>query len=286
MLNNDSSDGIEITKILKSCNCTETRISSNYVQPGEKIELTAIVDIADTRPLGDFVSNVSVEWKSSNGNISGATHLSIKGRIVSLVGLSHTFIDFEEINARNPAPTRILTIRKGEADLRWDSIKVSTDEPDLLVAAKKVAEETFEVSITPKPQENPIGEYQRNLFIEILDGPGLVKRIALPVRAKFVGPVKVTPPSLFFGVVKPNSVKEGSFTLESSDSDLKLLSVNKSGIENISISQHFEGGKKIIFSYKALMDGIRTKNSKLIVVTQTAQGQNKISIPIIALIKE
>jgi hypothetical protein len=276
---------ITITGVSKSCSCTSAEFSKEILAPGDSGELSATIETHGR--LGSLESVVQLSWKSEDGKTNATEALSIRADIQALAIMSPWSADLGLIDSKSETRHVIFTVRRGKADVKWNTISVRCEQATTEVVQKD--NDTFEVIASFDPSTLPIGRFKDEMEITLLDQGTLVgDSLAASLAAEITGPFKVTPKSLFFGVVPLQKEFSGSFTMTTKDETFEFVSITSSNPDVLVAECTERSSNRLSFNYrgKALRAGNLSGKFNVQVRAADPVDSQDIIVPFVAFGKD
>ncbi len=188
---------VHIASVRVTCGCTTPRIEKDTLKTYEKGAITAHIN--SDRFLGKQASTITVTIDKPQ---YAQVQLNVKVDIFSDVLLKPSSVAFGGVPQGSSAERTISAQYAGRSD--WRIVEVRSGTPHLTGMVTETARQggriTYDLNVV-LAKDAPIGYLSE--FVWLITNDPQTKHIPVPVEGQVVGPVSVSPASLFFGVVQP-----------------------------------------------------------------------------------
>jgi cytochrome c biogenesis protein CcdA len=216
---NSGNETLRIDKVGASCGCSKAETSVKEVQPGESGYIEVGFNTAGYR--GKQVKWVYV---SSNDPKNPTTQLKLMGNVKIEVEIKPRVIFLGEVSKHSPKTERFEIIQRGEEELVIDKIKTASDYLAIDSVGKKgVAKKAYSIEFTLQ-KGAPAGNF--NSRIEVYTNLERKSRILIPVQAKIIGDIQLSPERLMFRM-PAETERTVSVTLSTTGDNFKVLRVEE-----------------------------------------------------------
>lgn len=233
-----------IQKVIPSCGCTASSVSSDTIPPGGEGKIK--VEFDTTGFSGEKLKTVRV---LTNDLDEPAPLLSIKGIITPDVIVEPQSVFFGDIpkgaGVSKASKEVLVKIREG-AEARIVNIKPMS--PYLLVKEVQGSDQqkTFQVSLDPAA---PVGEFRDRVIIELAKGK--IASMNVPVFASIKGTLSLKPPQVSFGVIEGKDPLTRNVKLENHGE--AAVSIREIKVKDAAVSASYktiEQGKTYVIQIK------------------------------------
>ena len=282
IIKNYSQESIDITKINRSCGCTEVKASSTTLRPNESSKLYITVDTSGK--LGNITVYAGIEWKSQKNHVMGTNNVLISAKVTQIVKMSPETINLGQINAGSKIVLTKFTLTHEGSDTQWDDINLRSD--GFKFTKSKLASGDFSVNAQFDPSMLPIGVYKPQIKLDLLNSnQNIVRTYTIPFQAEIVTNLTINPSYLYFSVLPTNAKRTGDISLQSSDS-LRFESLNSSNPSLFKAVIEKNASNRLVFHYNFFSGGQTGNKSGILSLWIDIKGQRKnIIIPYIAYVK-
>ena len=213
-IHNSDKRAVTVRRVLTSCTCTVTELSSKHIAAGGCAFATLMYK-AGERPDDDrrqLVLTFEEPW-------ARPIALTVTARIRRPLTLSLDQISFGRI-AQGYSSTNVLQV-ENFSDKDWTSISttcnaqwITTSAPRLQKTPKAMDQprQAWQIDVTATPDKSAVGECNADLVV-VPAGVDVPEAQQVHLSADFAAPIVASPAQLFFGEVKPGRTYKASTTL-------------------------------------------------------------------------
>lgn len=216
---------IRIVSILKSCSCTQAVLGAEMLEPGAGTYLE-LASVGAGR--GMFENKVQLKWRINGTPEEHLSTIVIRGRVVDFLESESDIQDLGKI-PQDGEPREIASVlKKGDAVLEWDGLKVSCEDKRVRGAVERLDANTYRLRLVLDPAGLPMGRYKTRIRVAgTLKGKELRDFKVLEVESEITGHLKISPPTLYWGAVASNANPKTMLIIQSDlPGALELVSVN------------------------------------------------------------
>lgn len=273
---NNGSAELEIRKILPACGCTAAVVSSEKIAAGQSTRLKVRFDTGGFR--GYKVKTIRVFTNDPNSN---SIVFSLKGTVEPTIVLSPTRVQFGSIR-KGASPVQEIAISSTRRDLVIAEVRPRSD----LLKIEKLTDSAgmrFRVKLDPAA---PLGIFRSRIALQTNDPVSPV--VNVPVYAKVLGDLKLSPSGLSFGLIEApiTAPLTQSVSLASqSEKPISILSL-ESDHPNISATYKVvEPGKRFTLDVTVSGNIVGALRGKIKITTDHDDpSQQELLLPVYAII--
>jgi hypothetical protein len=191
---NVGDDTLKISKVRASCGCSKAEASTNKIPPGRFGEIEVAFKTGGY--LGRQTKNISVY---SNDPTNPVVKLQLKGEVKMEVEVRPSYLSFGSIPKHTQATGQFEVIQRGEQELIIE--RVTTNKESLKIDSVEKQERGGKNIYSVKVSFNgdaPVGNLLER--VEITTNLERRKTILVPVRARILGDIQLSPERLMFKV--------------------------------------------------------------------------------------
>jgi len=177
-IKNQGNEPLRIVKVEHSCGCTEAKASKEVIAPGETAKISGTLD-AENR-VGEFGSQIAVTYKQGSNDTVLNVLFKVGAKAVTVLNIPSQ-LDLGSTLLGQLGQTQTFELTRGEADLKWDTIKVVSTKTKAVT--KKVSETKWNLIVTP-PLGDVIGTYRDDISLVLTNQAAVIEKISLPATWK------------------------------------------------------------------------------------------------------
>lgn len=226
---------VAVTRIQQSCTCTSANVDHPIIAPSDACLLKVVVS---PNGPGRLLSEAAVQWTAKSG-VTGVLKVYIAANITKPIRCDPVALDLGEVDVRGGAietELQLALLAKG-----WGCDKLMIEGGRIDVSQRQIDGNKVILKAKFDPKGLPIGAYKGEItVVPISNGQTVVGQIAIPVRAKLIGPFIAEPRSIYFGIVPPDGEKRGEFSIKATNGGkigLESIRADGEGVEVIRLQQ-------------------------------------------------
>jgi len=201
VLKNPLQEPLHIASVTASCTCTtlDVDMEKSVLQTYEKFEITVRLrgDMYDGQRNATITVVIDQPHRAE-------IHLNVRGEIRTDLKVAPDFIDFGNV-ALEKGQSRTLTVTYSGSNSQWRIVDVRCENEfiraDITPDFTNISQKTFKVNVS-LDKSAPHGTIRDHLFLMTNDTASR-REIPIAVRATVGTVLRVSPPTVFLGVLQP-----------------------------------------------------------------------------------
>lgn len=215
-IHNDTKIAWSLDRLINSCACTATSVSSQVIQPGTT-ERIKVGYKSQERSYNDE-RNVAVVFKESN---APQFVLKIRARVRVPMTISPDKLVFPQLGKGQQRKDSFEIYNFSEAD--WDSIHIESSTNWLSTnwsavpvreSDRGIVRQSWCATVTADAGDIPSGQHDGTIVIRSIGGKGKEYLNSLKVHALVTSAVTAIPSQLFFGRIKPGETADTTVKIQ------------------------------------------------------------------------
>jgi len=193
-IKNEGTANLTIQRVVAGCGCTVTAVANNILAPGQATKIKVTVD---TRGLAGN-QNKAVRVYTDDPETAMST-LSIRGNVEAQVKIEPENLFFEEVTRGQvtAALTKQVKIKVGShSDIKIGAAESFSKYVKVEEVSSNQQEKTLKVTLDP---ELPVGDFRERVVLNVTGAHRA--NVNIPIFATVRGTLRLTPPSVSFGVI-------------------------------------------------------------------------------------
>lgn len=265
-LKNLSNETISISKVGKSCGCTEVELAETKIGPGQASDV--VVRIVPPKRATGFKVTASFDWEGKKSR-RGSIDLTVLGGLDHPLSITPEHFGFGEVSVSAPERSAVFHVKRGTANLKWDSLRAFSER--LSTQVQKISDDEFLVTVVLDPARGHVGHLNEPVKISLYDGEDRLNYDGrINVTAHVTGNIEVKPGLLYLGVCRLGVPSGGQFYLFAKNPATTVVNVQST---TSTLQAKFERNDdgKMTFSYVFTGDRIGDISGKLLVSLLTPE---------------
>ena len=177
-LKKQGSEPIRILSVEHACGCTEAKASQDHLAPGQEAQIVGSLDPQNR--VGEFGLQIAVTYKQGSNDTVLNAPFKVGAKAVTVLNIPSQ-LDLGSTLLGQSGQTQTFELTRGEADLKWDTIKVVSTKTKAVT--KKVSETKWNLIVTP-PLGDVIGTYRDDIILVLTNQAAVIEEISLPATWK------------------------------------------------------------------------------------------------------
>jgi len=192
-------EDVHVASIPPSCNCLKSEVAQPLLKAQEQSEIKAVLDTRNVK--GHWEATITVVFDQP---FPAEVQLQVCAQICSNILVEPSEARFESVEQGTSASRTLTVSCARRPDWRIDQVKPSSPYLDAIAVerGRDQAKVTYELQLQLKPN-TPAGYLREQLMLVTNDPVARAREILVPVDARIVSAVQVSPSPLPLGILRP-----------------------------------------------------------------------------------